>query len=130
MNRSVRYRKWTEVVDLDNPLTYGMTLFMNLDGKLLSEMRLDDLTGQISLSLFIVIFMIASLLMWQRKSERVKLCTLNGRILLPSPRRLLPDWFGQFSGHMLMLEKEMVRTQGCTYDLRSSLTYSLAQRKL
>lgn len=48
--------------------------------------------------------------LWRRYwgAERKSKSALKGNILLPTPPRLLPNWFGSLSGHTLLLEREKV----------------------
>lgn len=63
------------------------------------------------LTLLLLTVLIATVLYgsWRRCSERRTKTTLHdGRILLPTPRSLLPSWFGYLSGHTLSLHVEKV----------------------
>lgn len=88
-----------------------------LEGSACSVMALVGNDGMCSLhdiSKVIASLLCSSLIfhvLWSRYwgSERKSKSARKGTVQLPTPRRLLPNWFGFLSGHTLLLEAEKVR---------------------
>lgn len=55
-------------------------------------------------------------MLWQRWTERRSRSEIRGQLFLPTPRSLLPAWFGFLSGHTLLLEREKVRRKSLVID--------------
>lgn len=62
----------------------------------------------------LMVFIFALYLLWQRMAERRSKSKCGKKTLLPSPRRLLPSWFGMISGHTLLVKNGEVRAESVT----------------
>lgn len=54
---------------------------------------------------------------WWHRTERASKVLRGGRMILPTPRRLLPDCFLSISGHTLLFDKDNVRLSGLQFQI-------------
>lgn len=67
-------------------------------------------SSMVSSIILIPVLSIVLYKIWRYETdERKSKLERRGRVLLPSPPRLLPGWFGILSGHTLRLETKRVR---------------------
>lgn len=62
---------------------------------------------------------------WWYWTERTSRVLRAGRVVLPTPRRLLPDCFLSISGHTLLLDKDNVSLSGFHFQLLISRVVGL-----